>query len=346
MHEYGQAMKLIIQIPCYNEEKTLPVILRDLPRRLPGINEIDWLVIDDGSTDGTVEVARAHGVHHIVSHPRNLGLSRAFTTGLDACVRLGADIVVNTDADNQYSAHDIPKLIRPILEKKAEIVIGARPVEDIECFSRVKKLLQKLGSWALRLASNTDIPDAPSGFRAMSREAIMRLNVFNEYTYTLETIIQAGQKNIAITSVPISVNDDLRHSRLVRSIPSYVMKSVLTMIRIVLVYKPFRFFMVMSLCLFLCGFLIGARFLYYYFIGYGNGHVQSLILAGILLVMGFQMGLVAFVADLLSVNRQLMEEVQYRVRKIDTGRPQRLRTCMQLCPSGERKTVSDRLAVL
>jgi len=312
-------MKLIIQIPCYNEEKTLPVTLGDLPRQFPGVDEVEWLIIDDGSTDKTVEVARAHGVNHIVRHPRNFGLARAFMTGLDACLRSGADIIVNTDADGQYRAEDIPNLIRPILERKAEIVVGTRSIEDIEHFSPVKKLLQKLGSWAVRMASKTDIPDAPSGFRAMSREAAMRLNVFNNYTYTLETIIQAGQKNMAIISVPIRVNEALRPSRLIKNIPLYVIRSILTIIRIFVVYKPFRFFMTIGVSLFFCGFLIGIRFLYYYLTGQGVGHIQSLILASILLGIGFQIGLVAFVADLLGVNRQLMEDIQYRLRKIDMG---------------------------
>ena len=237
--------------------------------------------------------------------------------GLDACLRLGADVIVNTDADNQYDARDIPALVEPILKGRADIVIGARPITEIEHFSPIKKFLQKLGSRVVRMASHTDIPDAPSGFRAMSRDAAMRLNVFNNYTYTLETIIQAGQKNMAITSVPIRVNEDLRPSRLVKSISSYVKRSILTIFRIFVVYKPFHFFMTLGLLIFGAGFLLGVRFLYYLFADGGAGHIQSLILVAILMGIGFQTMLFAFLADLLAVNRNLMEDVQYRLRKFE-----------------------------
>jgi len=307
---------MIIQIPCYNEAATLAFALKELPRSLEGFDKVEWLVINDGSTDNTVEVAEAHGVDHIVSFTNNQGLARGFMAGVDACLKLGADVIVNTDADNQYNAKDIPLLIKPILEKKAELVIGARPISEIKHFPFIKKQLQKLGSWVVRLASKTDVPDAPSGFRAMSREAAMRLNVFNDYTYTLETIIQAGQKKMAVTSVPVRVNDELRPSRLVRSIPSYIKKSVMTIVRIFVVYKPFRFFMTIGLFLFATGFVIGLRFIYYYFREGGMGHIQSLILASILLGIGFQTMLVAFLADLLAVNRRLMEDVQYRLKKM------------------------------
>ena len=310
-------MKLIIQIPCYNEEDTLPITLKELPRNVAGFDKVEWLIIDDGSTDRTVEVAKQYGVDHIVRHPKNLGLAKAFLTGLDACLKLGADVIVNTDADNQYCSKDIPKLVKPILEGKAEMVVGARPIEEIAHFSPVKKILQKLGSWVVRVASRTDIPDAPSGFRAISKEAALKLNVFNDYTYTLETIIQAGQKNMAIVSVPIRVNKDLRPSRLVKSIPSYIRKSIITIIRIFVVYRPFRFFVTIGAILFSLGFLLGLRFLYYYFSGNGSGHVQSVILAGVLLGMGFQTILVAFLADLLAVNRKLLEDIQYRLRKME-----------------------------
>jgi len=229
-------LKLIIQIPCYNEADTLAIALAALPREVPGFDAVEWLIIDDGSTDDTVAVARANGVDHVIRHTRNQGLARGFMTGLDACLRLGADVIVNTDADNQYNADDIPALTKPILEHRADIVVGARPIETIKHFSPVKKMLQKLGSWVVRLASKTDIPDAPSGFRAMSRAAAQRLMVFNDYTYTLETIIQAGQKNMAITSVPIRINGDLRPSRLVKSIPSYIKRSIVTIIRIFIIY--------------------------------------------------------------------------------------------------------------
>jgi glycosyltransferase involved in cell wall biosynthesis len=307
-------MKLIIQIPCYNEAETLPVTLKELPREVAGFSTVEWLVINDGSTDNTIEVARKWGVDHVVSFTKNQGLAKGFIAGLDACIRLGADVIVNTDADNQYLAADIPALVAPILAGKADIVIGERPISDIESFSFVKKALQKVGSSAVRLLSNTNIPDAPSGFRAMRREAAMRLNVFNDYTYTLETIIQAGQKNIAITSVPIRVNGVLRPSRLVKSIPSYIRRSAVTLVRIFVVYKAFRFFISVGLFFFTLGFLTGLRFLYYYISGDGSGHVQSLIFAAILLGIGFQTMLTAFLADLLAVNRRLMEDIQYRVK--------------------------------
>ena len=307
-------MKLIIQIPCYNEADTLAIALADLPRKVHGFDSVEWLIIDDGSTDDTVAVARANGVDHVVRHTRNQGLARGFMTGLDACLRLGADVIVNTDADNQYNADDIPALTKPILEHRADIVVGARPIETIEHFSPVKKMLQKLGSWVVRVASNTDIPDAPSGFRAMSRAAAQRLMVFNDYTYTLETIIQAGQKNMAVTSVPIRVNGDLRPSRLVKSIPSYVKRSIVTIVRIFIIYRPFRFFGTIGAVLFGVGLLIGLRFLWNYYSGEGEGHVQSLILSSALLVMGFQTLLVAFLADLLAANRKLMEEVRFNLK--------------------------------
>ena len=314
-------MKLIIQIPCFNEAETLAVTLADLPKELPGFDKVEWLVIDDGSTDTTVEVARANGVDHIVSLNKNQGLARGFMAGLDACLKLGADVIVNTDADNQYNADDIPLLVQPILDGKADVVIGARPISEIEHFPLIKKQLQKLGSLVVRLASRTDIPDAPSGFRAMSRDAAMRLNVFSDFSYTMETIIQAGQKNMAIMSVPIRVNEDLRPSRLVKSIPNYLRKSAVTIVRIFVVYKPFRFFMSLGLIAFTAGFLIGLRFLYYYlFTEDATGHIQSLILASILLGMGFQGFALAFLADLLAVNRRLMEDIQYRTRKTESQR--------------------------
>lgn len=307
-------MKLIIQIPCYNEAGTLAIALAALPREIPGFDSVEWLIIDDGSTDDTVAVARANGVDHVIHHTRNQGLARGFMNGLDACLRLGADVIVNTDADNQYNADDIPALTTPILEHRADIVVGARPIETIEHVSPGKKMLQKLGSWVVRAASNTDIPDAPSGFRAMSRAAAQRLMVFNDYTYTLETIIQAGQKNMAITSVPIRVNGDLRPSRLVKSIPSYIKRSIVTIIRIFIIYRPFRFFGTIGTVLFGAGLLIGLRFLWKYLGGEGEGHVQSLILAALLIGMGFQTLLIAVVADLLAANRKLMEDVRYMLR--------------------------------
>jgi glycosyltransferase involved in cell wall biosynthesis len=310
-------MKLIIQIPCYNEAEILPITLKDLPREVPGFSVVEWLVINDGSIDNTEDTARKFGVDHIVSFTNNQGLARAFLAGLDAAVRLGADIIVNTDADNQYMAADIPALVAPILAGKADVVIGERPVDKITSFSTAKKFLQKFGSSVVRFVSKTDVPDAPSGFRAMTREAALRFNVFNDYTYTLETIIQAGQKNIAITSVPIRVNGEMRPSRLVKSIPSYIRKSLVTIVRIFVVYKAFRFFMSVGLTVFGLGFLGGTRYLYFYAIGDGAGHVQSLILSSILLGVGFQAMLTAFLADLLAVNRRLMEDVQYRVKLLE-----------------------------
>jgi len=305
-------MKLIIQIPCFNEAQTLSIALSALPRSVPGFETVEWLIIDDGSQDETLLVAKENGVDHIVCHTRNQGLAKAFMTGLDASLRLGADVIVNTDADNQYNAEDIPALTQPILQHRADLVIGSRPIDTIKHFSLVKKLLQKLGSWVVRAASKTDIPDAPSGFRAMSRAVAQRLMVFNDYTYTLETIIQAGQKNMAITSVPIRVNEDLRPSRLIKSIPSYIKCSIITIIRIFVIYRPFLFFGTISVALSSAGFLIGTRFLWKYLGGEGAGHVQSLILAAMLLGMGFQTILIAFVADLLAANRKLLEDIRFK----------------------------------
>lgn len=310
-------MKLIIQIPCFNEAESLPLTLQELPREVPGFDRVEWLVINDGSTDATEQVARLHGVDHIISFTKNQGLARSFLAGLDAGINLGADVIVNTDADNQYQAADIPALTAPLLAGRADMVIGARPIDEIASFSAGKKALQKLGSAVVRLVSRTAIPDAPSGFRAMTREAALQLNVFNDYTYTLETIIQAGQKGLATTSVPVRVNRTLRPSRLVKSIPSYVRRSLVTIVRIFVVYKAFRFFMAVGVTVLSAGVLVGLRFLYYYATGEGSGHVQSLILASILLGVGFQTMLTAFLADLLAVNRRLMEDVQYRVKRLE-----------------------------
>lgn len=308
-------MKLIIQIPCLNEEETLAIALADLPREIPGIDEIEYLVIDDGSTDKTVEVARANGVHHVVGFTRNRGLARGFMLGLQSCLERGADIIVNTDADNQYNGADIAALVQPILERRADVVIGARPISSIDHFSLSKKLLQKLGSAVVKLVSGTTVEDAPSGFRAFTRDAALRLNVFSKYTYTMETIIQAGQKNMTIVSVPVRVNADLRPSRLVSSVVGYVRKSMTTIVRMFVVYRPFRFFMLMGALIFLVGLGVGGRFLYYYLIGDGSGKIQSLILAAVLLMMGFHTMLLGFVTDLLAVNRKLLEELQVAERK-------------------------------
>ncbi len=308
-------MKLIIQIPCYNESKTLPITLSELPREAEGFDSVEWLVIDDGSNDDTAQVAKEHGVDHVVSHTKNQGLARTFMDGVEACLNLDADVIVNTDADNQYNADDIPALVEPILNNEADIVVGARPIKSIGHFSPLKKLLQKLGSWVVRKVSKTDIPDAPSGFRAFSKEAAMQFNVFSDYTYTLETIIQAGQKNMAIASVPVGVNKDLRPSRLLKSIPSYIKRSIITIVRIFVVYRPFRFFFVLGAILAGLGVIIGLRFLYFYFTVGGAGHIQSLILAAILLISGYLTILVAFLADILAANRKMLEEVKYMQKK-------------------------------
>ena len=303
-------MKLIIQIPCYNEAETLGLTLAALPRQVPGFERVEWLIIDDGSQDQTVQVAQRQGVDHIVRHSRNLGLARAFSSGLSACLRQGADVIVNTDADNQYDARDIPALTAPVRAGEAELVIGSRPIEQIAHFSPLKKRLQRLGSLIVRLASGTQVLDATSGFRAISRSAAQRLIVFNNYTYTLETIVQAGQHQMAIATVPVRVNPDLRPSRLMRSIPSYIWLSTVTIVRIFVIYRPFRFFASIGALLFGLGFLIGLRFLWFYASGSGSGHVQSLILAAVLLGMGFQTILVAFLADLLAANRKLLEDIR------------------------------------
>ncbi len=308
-------MKLIIQLPCFNEAGTLAVALAALPRSVPGFDAVEWLIIDDGSTDDTARVAAEHHVDHIVRHTRNQGLARAFMTGLEACLARGADVIVNTDADNQYCADDIPALTGPILAGRADLVIGARPIDTIAHFSPAKKFLQKLGSWVVRVVSRTDIPDAPSGFRAISRQAAQRLIVFNSYTYTLEMIIQAGQKNMAILSVPVRVNGELRPSRLIKSIPSYIHRSIMTMVRIFVIYRPFRFFGTIGLVLFAAGVLGGLRFVYFYFTGTGTGHIQSVVLSAVLLIIGFQTMLIAFVADLLAANRMLLEDIRYTVKQ-------------------------------
>lgn len=308
-------MKLIIQIPCYNEADTLEIALNDLPKQIDGIDEIEYLIIDDGCKDNTVEVAKNWGVHHVVSFAQNKGLAKGFMAGLDACLRNGADIIVNTDADNQYCADDIPKLIKPILDRKADIVIGERPIDDTEHFSWIKKKLQHFGSWVVRKASHTNIPDAPSGFRAFSRDAAMRINVINDYTYTLETIVQAGRNRIPITSVPVRTNPELRESRLFHSIWGYVKKSVLTIFRALMMYKPLYCFTLVATVPSLIGILVWVRFMIYYFTGKGSGHTQSLILACTLLIIGFVTFVIGLLADVISANRKILEDVQYHLKK-------------------------------
>lgn len=310
-------MKLIIQIPCYNEAETLEIALNDLPKQIVGVDEIEYLIINDGSKDETVEVARKWGVHHIVNFKQNKGLAKGFMAGLDGCLRNGADIIVNTDADNQYCAEDIAVLIQPILDGKADMVVGARPIDETEHFSFIKKKLQHFGSWVVRKASNTNIPDAPSGFRAFSREAAMHMNVVNDYTYTLETIVQAGREKIAITSVPIHTNGELRPSRLFNSILGYVKKSMLTILRAYMMYKPLKCFTYVALPPVAIGVLIGCRFLYYAAIGRGSGHVQSLILACTLIIMGFLTFVIGLLADVIAANRKILQDTQYHTRKAE-----------------------------
>ena len=310
-------MKLIIQIPCYNEAETLEVALNDLPKQIDGIDEIEYLIINDGSKDNTVEVAKNWGVHYVVNFKCNKGLAKGFMAGLDACLRQGADIIVNTDADNQYCGADIEKLVRPILDGKADIVIGERPIDDTEHFSPLKKKLQHIGSWTVRVASKTDVPDAPSGFRAYSRQAALKMNVVNEYTYTLETIVQAGRNKMAITSVPIRTNPELRKSRLFNSMFGYIKKSMLTIIRAFMMYKPLRFFTIIGSTIFLIGLILGIRFLVFVFMGESGGHIQSLILDSTLLLLGFQTFISGLQADLIASNRKLLEDIQERVRRLD-----------------------------
>jgi glycosyltransferase involved in cell wall biosynthesis len=312
-------MKLIIQIPCFNEEEVLPKTFADLPKQIQGIDEIEYLIINDGSSDRTVEVARELGVNHIVSFKRNKGLAAAFAAGIDASLRLGADIIVNTDADNQYCGEDIAKLVKPIIDGKADIVIGERPIENIEHFSWKKKKLQKLGSFIVRLASETDIPDAPSGFRAYARDAALRINIINQYTYTLESIIQAGRNKMAIASIPIRTNPETRKSRLFKNMWIYISRSATVILRTFLMYKPLKFFFFIAFISFLGGSFLAGRFLFYYITDSGSGHVQSLIAAAILLLFSAQAFIAGLQADIIAANRKILEDIQYRVRKEDCG---------------------------
>lgn len=313
-------MKLIIQIPCLNEAGTLAIALAELPREVEGFDSVEWLVIDDGSTDGTAEIALRHGVNHIVRHPVNRGLAVGFMSGLEACLSLGADVIVNTDADNQYCAADIPKLTGPVLAHQADMVIGARPIDETEHFSWVKKKLQRLGSWAVRMASNTDVADAPSGFRAISRDAAMQLNVFNAYTYTLETIIQAGLSNLRVISVPIRTNEDLRPSRLVKSISSYVRRSLVTIVRIFAIYRPIVLFAWPGAILGVMGAFAAFRFLWFYFVlANGAGHIQSLIFGSLCIILSAIMFMIALLAELITANRKLLERANLRLLRLEAA---------------------------
>lgn len=310
-------MKLIIQVPCFNEEDSLPITLNELPRTLQGVDQVEWLVINDGSQDKTVEAAVKTGADYVISHMNNLGLAQAYLSGLTACIYFGADIIVNVDADNQYYAEDIQKLIDPILSGNAEYVIGTRPINEIKHWSFLKKKLQGLGSWIVRKVSRANVMDAPSGFRAITRSTAMRLHVFNRYTYTLETIIQAGHLNIPIVCVPIRTNNDLRPSRLISGIANYLRRSSSTIIRSFMTYDPMKFFTIPAIILFAITFVLGIRFLYFFSIGNGSGHVQSLILALAILVFSVGLLIVGLLADLIAVNRQLLEGIDTRLRVME-----------------------------
>ena len=310
-------MKLIIQIPCLNEAETLPITLRDLPRSLPGIDRIEVLIVDDGSRDGTAEVARANGVEHIVRFRRRKGLAAAFVAGIDASLKLSADIIVNTDADNQYYGEDIARLIEPLVLGDADIVIGDRNIQALAEMSSQKKRLQRLGSWVVRQVSGTQVPDTTSGFRAYTREAALRMTIVSEFSYTLESIIQAGKRRMAIAHVPIRTNPRARPSRLFDSIWSYIKASSATIVRIYAMYEPLKVFSYIGAAIFLAGAALVVRFLFYYFTGAGLGHVQSLILSAVLMIVGFQVLLIGLVSDVISGNRKLLEDLVYRVRSIE-----------------------------
>jgi glycosyltransferase involved in cell wall biosynthesis len=313
-------MKLIIQIPCFNEEATLPQTVADLPREVDGFDVVEWLVIDDGSSDRTVEVAKSLGVDHVISHDRNRGLAAAFTTGIDAALRRGADVIVNTDADNQYSGASIPDLVAPVLAGTAQMVVGERPIESIDDFSRTKKLLQRAGTAVVRRFSGTNVRDAASGFRAYSRDAAMRVQVFGRYTYTMETIIQAGWNGVTVASVPIAVNPKTRESRLVKSVPRYIVRSASTIVRSFALYKPFRFFFAIGAVPFFIGLVLLIRWLLLYaFEDDYTSRVPSL-LAGIgMILLAVQLWSLAFLADLQSSNRRMLAELRLRSKRLEYG---------------------------
>ena len=312
-------MKLIIQIPCYNEAATLPATFADLPRQIDGIDRLEYLVIDDGSRDGTAVIAKALGVHHVVRLPRNRGLAHAFVTGVEAALRAGADIIVNTDADNQYPGTEIPRLVAPILAGQADLVVGDRNVGSVESFSPLKRQLQRLGSWVISRAAGMPIPDSTSGFRAFTRETALRMLVLSEYSYTLETLIQAGARRLAVVHVPIVPNAPTRPSRLMRHLTHYLANSTSTIVRAYTLYRPLRVFTTLGGLSLLAGILIGLRFLVFYLLGEGEGNVQSLILAAILSIVGVQTLLIGLVADLVGSNRKIMEEVLYRLRRLEAN---------------------------
>jgi glycosyltransferase involved in cell wall biosynthesis len=314
-----RSIKLIIQIPCYNEAATLPVTLSALPRHLPSVDVIEYLVVDDGSSDNTSQVARQEGVHHVVRLNQHAGLAAGFTAGLEASLKAGADLIVNTDADNQYNAADIQALVGPILSGQADIVVGDRGVASLQTFSPAKRQLQRLGSWITGQASGLKTPDATSGFRALSRDAALRTLVLSEYSYTLETLIQAGARRMAVAYVPVRTNPQVRPSRLMRSIPQYLAYSSTTILRAYTMYRPLRVFTALGSLMLLAGLVLGIRYLYFFVIGSGAGHIQSVILAAILLIIGFQVLLIGLLADLISFNRKILEEVLYRLRRLELG---------------------------
>lgn len=313
-----RAKKLVIQVPCFDEEEHLAHTLRGLPRKIPGVDIVEVLVIDDGSRDATSEIARREGADYILRFPNNRGLARAFRAGLDACLRLGADVIVNTDADSQYDGADIPELIRPILEGKADMVVGDRDPVTVKHFSRGKRLLQYYGSWVVRTLSGTSVPDTTSGFRAFSREAALRLNVLSDFTYTIETIIQAGKKRLPITHVPVRTNPT-RNSKLFHTVWEYVKRSAATIVRIYALYEPLKVFSYIGGLLIFLGLIPGFRFLYFYWIGEGGGHIQSLLLTVLLVIIGFQTVMIGLVADLIGGNRTLIEDVLFRIRCLELG---------------------------
>lgn len=317
--------KLIIQIPCLNEAQTLPATLADLPRTVPGVDTIEWLVVDDGSTDGTADVARAHGVHHVVRFTRNKGLAAAFMAGIDAAVKAGADFIVNTDADNQYSADDIPRLVAPLIAGEADIVIGDRNIRDIATMSWPKKRLQHLGSWVVRQVSNTQVPDTTSGFRAYTRDAALRMTIVSEFSYTLESIIGAGKKRMAIAHVEVGTNPRTRPSRLFNSMFGYIKQSAATIVRIYTMHEPLKVFSYIGGLVFLIGFAISARYLVFWLQGdtYGDRHLQSLILSAVLMIVGFQILIIGLLADAIAGTRKLLEDLLYRVRKVELDRVDR-----------------------
>ncbi len=313
-------MKLIIQIPCFNESQYINKTINELPRKLPGIDQIEILVIDDGSQDDTSGVARLAHVNHIITLPHHVGLAQAYAVGLDASCKLGADIIVNTDADNQYDAAGIADLIKPIMDGKAELVIGDRGVANQVHFKPFKRWLQKIGSRVVSKAAGFLVPDATSGFRAITRDLALHTNVLSAYSYTLETLIQAGAQRVRVEFVPVKTNPESRPSRLMKNIPNYLLYSTATIMRSFTVYRPLRVFTLVSLFPLIAGLILGIRFLVYYFAGAGAGMVQSLILAAILLIAGLQIFLIGIVADLISFNRKLLEEVVYRIR-VENSQP-------------------------